>query len=101
MTTVRVEGEVARAGAGLHGGERWVVRGQRARLAIELIDQQLVEAEVGRDGESVRGVEVDRVRVRSLLPSGVDARTGVLLRVGRRPESAVGPTGRTATLPLP
>ena len=59
---VRVEGEMTRAGAGRDGDERRIVRRECALGGVEAIDHHLVETEVGRESEAVRGVEEDRVR---------------------------------------
>src|SRR5947208_1732426 len=58
------EGEMARPRAGLHHGERRVVRSKRAFRGVEAVDQDLVEPEVGDDDVTVIGSQVHRVRVR-------------------------------------
>ena len=65
--TIGVEHEVPWPGARLDGNRRRRVRGERACDRIESVDHHAIEAKVGRDQETVGGVEDDRVSVRPLL----------------------------------
>src|SRR5438034_11005506 len=89
MAAIGVEGEVTRTGAGSDRRRRRVVGRESALLRVEAIDEDLVQAEVGGEGETVRRVEVDRVTVRSLLPGRVGALALVLHEGGRLVELAV------------
>src|SRR5205814_1467879 len=60
---------------------------------VETIDENLVQAEVGGEGELVGGVEINRVRVRLRLSRLDDARTLMLHRGGCGAEFAVGING--------
>ena len=62
---------------------------QRAVVEVEVVDQQLVDAEIGGEGAAVGGVENDRVGVRSGLPHGVDAGALVLNETGQRGQASV------------
>ena len=59
---------MAWTGAGGHLGKRRVVRDERSFVGVEAIHQHLVEPEVGGVSETIGGIQVNRVRVRSLLP---------------------------------
>jgi len=78
ISACRMERKMARTGTRLDGRRRRIVRHERAFGWIELVNQNLVEAEIGSGGETVRGVEIDRVRVRLFLARRIHARPGVL-----------------------
>src|ERR1700686_4859701 len=54
-----MQDEMARAGSGIELSERRIIGRERSLNAVELVDQQLVEAQVVDHGEAVvgRGVE--------------------------------------------
>ena len=80
---VGAKGEVPRPGAGLDLGERRIVGGNRSVFRIELVDHNLVETEIGHEGEAVIGADVDRMGVRAFLTPGINARSFVLDEAGR------------------
>ena len=47
-------------------------------LGVEAVDEDLVEPKVGRDREAARGVEIDRMRVRTFLSRRIAATALVL-----------------------
>src|SRR5438105_2613685 len=55
-----MKGEMAWPGAGREFRKGRVVGCQRPLRGVEAVDEDLVEAEVGSEGEPVRGIEVDR-----------------------------------------
>src|SRR5262249_52952673 len=67
------ECKVSRTGSAGGLGRRWVVWRQGALVRVELVDEELVQAEVGGHGEAVGGIDVDRVAVWTLLPARVSA----------------------------
>src|SRR5271157_4985384 len=85
-----VKREMARARAQRNGREGWVVRGQRTLAGIELVDENPVQAEVGRDGKPVGLVEVDRMGMGALLPAGVNALALGLDERRGRAQSSIG-----------
>src|SRR5262245_49098757 len=94
-----MEREVPRPGASIHGGERRRVGLERASRGIKAIDQKLVQAKIGSDGEAVVGGKVDGMGVRARLAFGIDAGTCVLYNRGGFFEPALsvqGQNGHTA-----
>ena len=86
---VGVEVEVARSGAGRGADPGDVVGRQRAVVQVEVVDQQLVDAEIRSEGQAVGGIQDYRVGVRSQLPHGVDAGSLVLNEAGQRGQAAI------------
>ena len=84
-----LEGEVARPGAGSNLGERRIVRLQRAVLRVEAIDEDLVETEIGHEGEAIGRVDPDAVRVGLCLALGIDAAALMLDRGGALAEAPI------------
>src|SRR5438876_1090868 len=80
----------ARAGSGGEGDGGRVVGRQSALGGVEAIDEELVQPQIGGDSEAVPGVQVDGVRVGTLLAAGVDTRSGVLNDAARRLEPPIG-----------
>src|SRR5689334_13949259 len=70
--------EVPGAAAGGCFSEGGIVGRQSSFRSIELIDQQFVESEIGRDGKAIVGRDVDGVSMRAGLALLVDARSFVL-----------------------
>src|SRR5262245_48537509 len=75
---VRVKCEVTRAAAWRNRSEGRIVRRERALPRVEAIDEQLVEPEIGGNGEPIIGRKIDGMSVRLLLSLRVDARASVL-----------------------
>ena len=69
---------MARARPGRDGRVGRLRGSQGSALGVEPIDQDLVQAEVGREREAVRLVRLDHVAVRALLALGVGDRARVL-----------------------
>ena len=76
-------------GAGIDSGKGRVICGQRSPRRVESVDKQLIQSEVCHNNEAVVRRDVDRVRVRRLLPCGIYTGTGVLRKCGRLPQPAV------------
>ncbi len=85
-----MEGEVPRARGRRHRRERRLMRRQLSPRRVERVDEDPVQPEVGRDGVSVRRVQVDRVRMRAGLPPRIGPPAAVLDLRRRRTEPAVG-----------
>src|SRR6185369_3404153 len=77
-TATGMKREVARTAAGGRFCERGFVGSERTFRWVEFIDQELVEAEVGGDGEAIAGRDVDRVSVRAGFALLINARAFVL-----------------------
>lgn len=79
----RVEREVARTSS--RSELHWLCGRlfQAAVLRAELVDENLVESEIGHERKPIRGIQVDRVGVWSLLTAWIDAGTLVLDEGGR------------------
>ena len=71
--SIGAKDEVPRSGSGIELCEGRIIRGERSLGAVELVDEELVEAEIVDHGEMVVGREVDGVRVGSLLALGIDS----------------------------
>ena len=82
--------KMPRAAAGRRFAEGRIVRRERSLGRVELVDQQLVEAQIRREGEAVVGRDVDRMGVRAGLPLLDRAGAFVLNGGGRLFERAVG-----------
>src|SRR3989441_1256851 len=74
----RVEGEVARAGAGAHDRIAFLYMAQRPAIDVEPIDEHAVGAEVCGEREAVRGIGKDAVGMRRFLTLGIRSFTRVL-----------------------
>ena len=85
-----------RSGSRRQPGPGRVVGGQLSFGGIQPIDQDFVQAEIGRKGKTAGGVQVHRVGVRSLLAPRIDARSFVLNRRRRFAEPPV-PANRQAS----
>src|SRR5262245_41391604 len=70
---VRVKREVTRSAAWRNRSESRVVRRERAFPRVEAINQQLVQPEIGGNGEPIVGRNIDGMSVRLLLSLRVDA----------------------------
>ena len=68
----------------------WIVRRQRSFGAIEPVDQDLVQTQIRGKRKLVRGIEIDRVRVRRFLTLLVHARSAMLDCSGRGGEKPIG-----------
>ena len=71
--------EVARAGAGRRDERRRIIGRQLAGVGIEAVDHDLVDAQVGAEGELVGLIDVDRMGVGALLIAWIDALALVLM----------------------
>jgi len=69
---------MARTGPRLDGNERRLVRFERCLGRIQIVEKNLVEAEIASDGYIFAGNSGDEVRVRSGLPAFIDARAMML-----------------------
>ena len=58
---------------------RRIIRQQLSGSAIEAVDHDLVDAQVGAEGELVGLIDVDRMGVGALLVAWIDARALVLM----------------------
>ena len=67
VLSVWMKREMARARTGGNFRERRIIGRQLPLFRVEAVNKQLVESEVGGDGESVVGIDVDRMRVRFAL----------------------------------
>src|SRR5947207_15580686 len=65
--------EMPRTGARGHGNRRRIIVRQLPAGPVESINEDLVETQVGDEGEPIGGVKVDGVGVRTFLASGIDA----------------------------
>ena len=63
-----MKGEVPRARAGRDHGGRRIVRRELSGRRVEAIDEDAVGSQVGREGEAIGRVDVDRMGVRAFLP---------------------------------
>ena len=87
LLPARMHGKVAWPGAAGDGHDAVIL--QLARVEIQTVDDDPVEAEVGTEGETIAGIDVDRVCVRALLPLRIDAGSLVLAEIRHLPEAAV------------
>ena len=85
---IGAESEVPGTGSRGDLGEGGLVAGECPGLRVEGVDQHLVEAEIGGEGEPIGGIEIDRVRVRFFLPLRIDAVPLVGDHAGGRPQLA-------------
>ena len=84
---LRVKGEVAGAGARSEGSR--AVRLQGGPVDVEGVDEHPIAAEIAGHGKPAVGRNVDRVRMRSCLPLGIDA--GALRLIEHVLDHAAGP----------
>src|SRR6185503_19042216 len=63
VTSVRMKSEMTRAGPRLHRRMRRIVWLERRLGWVELVNEQLIQAQVGGDSKSVVRVDIDRVCV--------------------------------------
>ena len=84
-----MEGEVARPFARGDARRLRLVRREQALLDVELVDEDVVRAEVGDVGAAVLRMEVDAVGMRAGLAASVRTRANVLDRRARRGEGTV------------
>src|SRR5207245_10006150 len=63
-SAIRREGEMARPGPRVHLAKCRIVGYKRSRAGIKSVDQQLIQPEIGRNGESSVWRDFDLVRVR-------------------------------------
>ncbi len=78
----RVKCKMTRSAAGLDRNERGIVRGEDSRGGIKLINQNLVEAEIGHEGIAPGRVQDNRMRMGCGLSSWNHTGTGVLVKGG-------------------
>ena len=82
--------KVARARSRGHLGERRIVGRECSFVGVELVDQDLVEPEVRREGIAVGPIKVDRVAMGVALPAPVDALPFMLNERRRGPQRSIG-----------
>ena len=85
----RVEGEVARARAGMHDGVAAIQMVQGLAAHIEPVDEHPIGAEVRGEREAVGGIGQDAVGMRRFLPLAVRSSARVVYHLRGRRESAV------------
>ena len=89
-TALRVEGEVAGAGARGHATGLGRGRLERAGGRVERVDEDVVGPEVGHGDETVRGVRIDTVGMGAGLATLVRARALVLQEGARGADRTIG-----------
>ena len=89
----RAEGHVARPRSRRQGGRGRAIWSQRSGCA-KAVSHDLIEAEVGHEGDAARGIEVDGVRVGAFLPALVRARSLVAHDRDRGGELSIGADGK-------
>ena len=75
--------------------ESRLIRRKRSVGRVELVDQDLVDAQVGREGKMVGWVGLDAVTEGPLLPGRMDARSVMLVDRRGRIQTAVHPDRQT------
>src|SRR6266478_8377941 len=96
-----MEGQVPRSCAGIQFGKGWIAGSERAFGAVEAIDEDFVEAEIGSEREAIVGRGFDPVGMGTFLAVFVDAGAGVLDESGGGSQAAVfadGECGDAATV---
>ena len=89
-----MKGDVSRPGPSRCGSRCRAIASQLSRGGVQSIDHDLVQPQVGNQGETTGRVQGDAVCVGALLPLSIDAGARVLDERGNLAESAVGLDGQ-------
>src|SRR5947207_3176333 len=78
-----------RAGAGFRRNECRVARRELSGIGVEVIDEDLIDAQIADEGKAVVGTEGDATGMRSFLPLRMHAAASMLPDISRFAEFAV------------